>query len=141
MILRLSRAFFLPGFSLFLFINVSAQAPEWIWPSDTLIQEENGGLTCAHIEKDASGNLYSYGLFTGTKDFDPGASPEETFLMTSEHPEGGSDLYLAKLGPDRDFKWAIRIAAEIGTVSDEVNIGVGDASIKIDVDGNIIISG
>lgn len=52
---------------------------------------------------DASGNVYSTGLFTGTVDFDPGPG---VFNLT---PPGGDDIFISALDSKGKFLWAKQI--------------------------------
>lgn len=49
---------------------------------------------------DAAGNIYVFGDFTGTVDFDPGAA---THNLTSN---GSSDIFLARFTPGGQYTWA-----------------------------------
>ncbi|MES2747288.1 MAG: T9SS type A sorting domain-containing protein [Bacteroidota bacterium] len=53
------------------------------------------------MQRDASGNLYLTGTFTGTCDFDPSVSINS--LTTPQN--SGSNPFLLKLSPDGDFIW------------------------------------
>lgn len=53
------------------------------------------------INVPASGNIYTTGFFTGTTDFDPGAT---TFNLTSLNSTGNA--FISKLDVSGNFKWA-----------------------------------
>jgi hypothetical protein len=74
---------------------------------------------------DASGFLYSTGVFSGTVDFDPGAG---TFSMTSN----GDDAYISKLDAAGNFIWA----KNWGGSNSETGF-----SIYLDASGNIYTTG
>lgn len=75
---------------------------------------------------DAAGNLYTTGYYTGTVDFDPGASVAN---LTSA---GSSDIYITKLDPNGNFIWAKSIG---GTGGDS------PMAIAIDANSNVYITG
>jgi hypothetical protein len=78
------------------------------------------------ITVDGSGNVYTTGLFSGTADFDPGAS---TFNLIST---GDADIFISKLDPSGNFVWARRLG---GTTFDE------GKSITVDGSGNLYTTG
>lgn len=78
------------------------------------------------LARDASGNVYTTGSFTGTADFDPGLG---VFNLVSG---GGTDVFISKLDPNGNFLWALKMggaAAQIGL------------QIALDGAGNIYVSG
>ena len=79
------------------------------------------------ITVDASGNVYTTGLFSGTVDFDPGAG---LFNLTSAG--GGTDVFIQKLDASGNFIWAKTFG---GTSTDHGN------SITVDVFGNVYTAG
>ena len=79
------------------------------------------------ITVDASGNVYTTGLFSGTVDFDPGAG---LFNLTSAG--GGTDVFIQKLDAYGNFIWAKTFG---GTSTDHGN------SISVDVFGNVYTAG
>ena len=79
------------------------------------------------IATDASGNVYTTGLFTGTVDFDPGAGVVE---LTSV--DGSLDVFVQKLDSDGNLLWARAMG---GTSTDR---GLG---IAVDADGNVYTTG
>ncbi len=100
----------------------SAQAPTFKWA------KKIGGTTNDYgqsIKVDASGNVYTSGLFQGTVDFDPGTG---TSNLTSA---GSTDVFISKLNASGNFVWAKRMG---GTLNDY------GASI-IDASGNVYTSG
>ena len=76
---------------------------------------------------DASGNVYTAGTFSGTADFDPGAS---SFPLTST--AGGYDMYVSKLNSAGVFQWAVKV----GNASTEYLNG-----IATDPSGNVYATG
>ena len=74
------------------------------------------------IAVDASGNVYTTGLFGGTVDFNPGAG---TALLASA---GSSDIFVSKLDASGNFLWAVSMG---GTSTD---IGFG---IAVGASGNV----
>lgn len=81
------------------------------------------------IQIDASGNVYSTGLFRGTTDFDPSAA---SFLLTSPSSTD-YDVFVTKLNSTGGFVWADKIAGGIGNSS-----GMG---ISIDQVSNVFVIG
>ncbi|MCE3227530.1 MAG: hypothetical protein K0S32_2081 [Bacteroidetes bacterium] len=78
------------------------------------------------IATDASGNIYSAGMFGITADFDPGPS---SFPLTSS---GILDIYISKLDASGNFVWAKQMG---GAAYDE------PTDLKTDGSGNILLSG
>jgi hypothetical protein len=54
-------------------------------------------------KSDEAGNIYAYGFFNGTADFNPGT---DSFKMTSA---GGRDVFISKFNASGSFIWAKRI--------------------------------
>jgi PDZ domain-containing secreted protein len=80
----------------------------------------------ASITVDASGNVYTTGLFSGTVDFDPGAG---TNNLSSQ---GNLDAFIQKLDPSGNFIWAKSFG---GTSLDQ------GLSITVDASGNVYTTG
>lgn len=78
------------------------------------------------ITVDASGNVYTTGIFQATVDFDPGAG---TFNLVSA---GADDIFISKLDINGDFVWAKKMG---GSSIDIVS------SIAKDASGNIYTTG
>ena len=78
------------------------------------------------IAVDASGNVLTTGLFTGTVDFDPGAG---TSNLTSA---GGTDIFVSKLDSAGNFVWAEQLGGTFG------EFGLG---IAVDASGNVLTTG
>ncbi len=78
------------------------------------------------VATDNAGNIYVTGLYSGTVDFDPGAS---VYNLTSN---GGNDMYLLKLNAAGNFVWAVSIGSPLA-----------DAGISVHVDNsnNVIVGG
>ncbi|MBK9320699.1 MAG: hypothetical protein IPM91_19190 [Bacteroidetes bacterium] len=78
------------------------------------------------IAVDATGNVYTVGLFQGTVDFDPGAA------VSNITTYGGSDGFLCKLSTAGNLVWVRRFGST----------GVDRClSVAIDAASNIYISG
>jgi len=103
--------------------KVEAQTPNWNWAKTMGGTDIDYGFS---IAVDASGNIYTAGMFNGTVDFDPGVG---TFSLTSA---GGSDVFISKLDASGNFIWA----KSIGGISDDESY-----SIAIDRSSNIYITG
>lgn len=103
-----------------------AQAPDWLWAKATGGPNDDRGNS---IAIDASGNVYTTGLFWGTVDFDPGAG---TFNLTSTI--GWSNMFISKLNNSGNFVWAKAIT---GT-----GISWGSAiAVDLALGGNIYTTG
>jgi hypothetical protein len=76
---------------------------------------------------DASGNIYTTGYFSGTLDFDPGAS---TFNLTSAG--GNTDIFISKLDASGNFIWA----KQLGGADDESGL-----SVAVDANGSVYTTG
>lgn len=76
--------------------------------------------------RDASGNIYLSGTFTGTADFDPGVG---TNTLTSA---GAKDIFIAKLDMNGNHLWASRMGGSTGDYSYSVNT---------DASGNVYTTG
>lgn len=80
-----------------MFISKLDGAGNFVWA------KQFGGTQYAEghsIKTDASGNVYTTGLFQGTIDFDPGST---AFNLTSV---GSYDVFISKLDPSGNFVWA-----------------------------------
>jgi uncharacterized repeat protein (TIGR01451 family) len=82
-------------------------------------------LVPGSVGVDGVGNIYLFGAFQGTVDFNPGSG---TFNLTSA---GGSDIYILKLTIDGTFVWAKRVGAS----------GNENAYGTVDASGNIYVTG
>jgi len=76
------------------FSNVSGQAFEWAYSAGGSQNDFSGP-----VHMDASGNIYSIGLFGGTMDFDPSSA------TVNRTPVGGRDIYIQKLSPAGNLIW------------------------------------
>jgi hypothetical protein len=79
------------------------------------------------IFADASGNVYTTGVFSGTSDFDPGGAT--TYNLVSA---GGADIFISKLDSSGSFVWAKRM----GDVSDDYGY-----DIFVDASGAVYTTG
>ncbi len=79
------------------------------------------------VTTDGIGNVYTTGTFTGTVDFDPGASVHN--LVST----GADDIFIVKLNVTGNFLWAKSFG----------NTGFSDRSncIKVDSQGNVYVTG
>ncbi len=85
-----------------------------------------GNNTMSSIAVDASGNVYTTGLFTGTTDFDPGTT---TYNLSSA---GSVDHFVSKWDTDGNFIWAKQFAGK----------STGNESyLTLDGAGNVYITG
>jgi hypothetical protein len=103
---------------------LSLQAQDYVWAKRMGSTDSDAGRD---IAVDASGNVYTTGLFGGTVDFDPGAG---TFNLTSA---GVSDIFVSKLDASGNFVWAKSMG---GATS--IHEGYG---IALDGSGNVYTTG
>jgi len=112
-------------FSLFIFLfsfaSVHAQQVDWF-------RHFKGPGVCypQDLDVDANGNYYITGIFDENFDADPG--PGVTTLTTVN----GWDIFIIKMDPQLNLVWAKSIGG--------ISFDTGEA-LKIDADGNILISG
>ncbi|GJM32513.1 MAG: hypothetical protein DHS20C18_15140 [Saprospiraceae bacterium] len=98
-----------------------SQTYEWAAVTGDTLTENSNALAI-----DASGNVYTTGVFIGTVDFDPGAG---TFNLTAG---GTADIFIQKLDALGNFVWAKQI----------ITTGQGHGeSIVVDASGNIYVTG
>jgi Beta-propeller repeat len=79
------------------------------------------------ITTDATGNVYTTGIFQDVADFDPGPG---IFNLTTH---GSNDIFISKLDTEGNFVWAVGFGAE--TSEDEGNAIIADPA------GNIYAAG
>ncbi|MDI1234455.1 MAG: SBBP repeat-containing protein [bacterium] len=120
------------AFSLFvclvLIFLVDAQSPKFEWAKH--IGSNADSVTYANsIKTDKYGNTYTFGIFSGTVDFDPGVG--ETFLSVSGF-RYTRDIFLLKTAHNGEFLWVKQMG---GNEDDYGN------SITLDADGNIYLTG
>ncbi|MEO6135571.1 MAG: SBBP repeat-containing protein [Ginsengibacter sp.] len=82
------------------------------------------------IAADASGNVYTTGRFSGTADFDPGAT--DFNLVANSYYYGA---YISKLDVNGDFVWAKQMTQKTATST------VEGLALKLDASGNIYTTG
>jgi len=116
------------------FTQIQAQPPSFEWAKGlTTFQYPLLAGFPTQQAIDASGNVYTAGYFTGTHDFDPGAS---TYLLTSTPT---LNIYILKLDSAGNFLWARGIGGESsGFDVSDYNYGV---PIAVDPDGNVYLTG
>lgn len=97
-------------------------------------QSTYDAIGIGNLALDSSGNIYAFGGYHGTMDFNP--DPTQTFTLTSLVANNGSpmpgDSFILKLDNLGDFLWAKSIG---GNREDE------SKSIVVDVDNNILCTG
>lgn len=77
------------------------------------------------VKTDPYGNVFVRGIFTGTKDFDPGTG---VFPLSATTNSFGTFSYLLKLTPSGNFVWA-------------TGLPCGSSGFDLDFKGNIFIAG
>ena len=93
--------------------NVNAQSPDWLWAKamgGTMVDYDRA------ITVDASGNVYTAGLFRVTVDFDPGAG---VYNLTSA---GSCDIFVSKSDSSGNFLWAKRMGGIDGDAAFSIAI-------------------
>ena len=106
-----------------IFVSKLDAAGNFIWAKKWGGTDQDKGSS---LKVDASGNVYSTGIFSGTVDFDPGAG---TSNLSSA---GGVDIFISKLDASGNFAWAKKWG---GTSTD---IGSG---ITVDDSGDVYTTG
>jgi len=101
--------------------NLRAQSPDWVWAKGMLNPAGAGDPNPAALARDAMGNIYATGGFTGTIDFDPGPG---IFLLS------GDGAFILKLDSSGNFIWAMALTGMVGM-----------RSIALDDSCNIYVSG
>ena len=120
---KLNLAILLLSYFFLWYEKASAQAPNWLLAKQ--IGGTNDDIGNA-IALDASGNVYTTGVFTDTVDFDPGAG---IFKIVSA---GVKDIFICKLDGSGNFVWA-KTAGGTG--------GDGGQSIVINNSGYMFVTG
>lgn len=101
-----------------------SQAPTYVWAKTILGNVESIQRSTA---VDASGNVYLYGVFFGTVDFDPGPATVNVTPVPY-----GCNLYIAKYDAAGNYLWVKNIA---------INASYGGNCMSLDASGNIYITG
>ena len=95
----------------------------FVWAKSMGSASSEGGRS---IAIDASGNVYTTGVFRETVDFDPGAG---VYNLISQ---GATDIFVQKLDTDGNFAWANRMGGS--------GIDIGE-SVAVDYLGNVYTTG
>jgi len=108
---------------LLIMTNTKAQTPllQWAYKFGGTSNEEAYAQTT-----DASGNIYSTGIFSSTIDFNPGSG------ILNLSSVGGSDIFIQKLDRNGNFLWAKKIGGIWGDQAYD---------IAVDNSGNVFITG
>jgi len=104
-------------------ISTNAQQPTYEWTKSFGGTGRDEGSS---IAVDNDGNVYTFGVFKDSVDFDP--SINENILVS----EGGFDIFLQKLGSNGNLVWIHRFGSEWFD---------GAGSMVIDEDANIYLTG
>lgn len=83
------------------------------------IGNEGGNDKAKRIVIDSLGNIFAYGSFRDTVDFDPGSGVAERAAL-------GRDIYLLKLDSLGDFKWVKRIGRGSEDAPEEITLSGQD---------------
>lgn len=109
-----------------IFIMQYSAAFAFEWVNHLVPFQSPGHSSCAAIAKDASGNVYATGGFSGTTvDFDPGPG--------TANLAGNDDIFIVKYDPLGNYLWAKKIGSIQGTDY--------ASAIALDGNGNIYITG
>jgi gliding motility-associated-like protein len=106
-----------------IYVSKLDAAGNFVWAKQ--MKAVDGGGVGLSIALDPSGNVYTFGSFVGTVDFDPGPG---VFLLTN--PESS---FILKLDGSGNFIWA-----------EQYNPGTQDErdhSMKVDASGNVYMTG
>ena len=106
-----------------IFISKLDAAGNFIWAKQMKTVSGGGGVTS--IALDPQGNVYTFGNFSGTVDFDPG--PGVSLLSCP------ACTFISKLDPAGNYIWAEQLSP--GTHNG------GDHSMTVDAAGNIFMTG
>jgi len=109
------------AFGLLLSLPISAQTFQWAKSMGASSYDWSYSIAA-----DASGNVYTTGIFNGTADFDPGTG---TYTLTSA---GSGDIFISKLDASGNFVWA----KNMGGTSDDYGL-----SVAVDASGNVYTTG
>jgi hypothetical protein len=111
---------------LFYLINFnSLNAQDFEWARQFADTENDEGRS---IAVDASGNVYTAGIFTGTVDFDPGPGVHKLIAYDNIIP----DIFISKLDSSGNFVWVKKLGGLEGE---------GVTSMVIDESGNVYTTG
>ncbi len=105
-------------------LMLHAQAPAFSWAKQV---GGSGYETGTSMVQDASGNIYTTGVFRNTVDFDPG--PGSFFLTAAE-----DNIFILKLDINGNFIWA----KHCSNISAGASYGAG---IALDAQNNIYVTG
>jgi hypothetical protein len=106
-----------------IFISKLDPSGNYVWAKQMGGTSHDEGVS---IAIDASGYVYTTGVFWGTADFNPGAG---TYELTSF---AGPDIFISKLDASGNFVWA----RQIGGISTDVS-----TAIALDTSGNVYTTG
>jgi hypothetical protein len=107
------------------FVSKFDASGKLVWVKQLGSKGNEGGVS---IALDASGNVYTAGIFNDTADFDPGAGKFYLLDTSRNH----YDIYVSKLDNAGNFLWAKRMG---GTLDEYVS------SIETDASGNVYTVG
>lgn len=96
---------FLLILTLIIYSNVYTQNLQWVKSFGNV-----GGDISRSVVVDASGNVYTTGVFTGVVDFDPSAS-----VYTLTTVSGNNNSYVSKLDAAGNFIWAKNITNSVSS--------------------------
>src|ERR1041385_6107721 len=111
------------SFSNDIFVCKLNSAGNFVWAKD---MGGPGNDYASSVTLDASGNIYTTGVFSGTADFDPGAG---TFNLAAS---GYNDMFISKLDSAGNFVWARSVGG---------STYVWGQSIAVDGSGNVLVTG
>lgn len=105
------------------FVQKMDESGNFVWAKSFGGIEHDSGTS---IAVDASGNVYTTGVFNKTVDFDPGVG------ISNQTSAGSSDMFVQKMNSTGNFVWAESIG---GTGFEE------SRAITVDASGNVYITG
>jgi hypothetical protein len=106
---------------------------------DSVLAIGNDDVTGVHVardvETDSAGNSYLTGAFSGTVDFDLGAThANDADILTAR---GSADVFVAKYAPDNSLVWVTRMGGDLASTN-ETDIG---RKIAVDAAGTVYVAG
>jgi hypothetical protein len=100
------------------------------------IGNATGSSVAFNVAADSAGNSYVTGSFSGTVDFDPGATHTgDTDILTAR---GSGDAFVAKYAADSSLVWVPRMGGDVQGSGGVTDVG---RKIAIDGSGNVYVAG
>lgn len=111
-------------------------AGNYLWAKNLKGVNSTSGTGSNSITSDNLGNIYTFGYFNGTVDFDPDSS--STFSLTTP---GYTQYYISKLDAAGNFVWAKNMGKIVTNLLSAVLPQNMNSIIKVDAAGNVYSTG